>query len=68
MGNDNRYSFIQGRITIANLGIQPSSPLIHTTPQYCIFLSHTHYTLHSHLYGYARIYNIYHSVTQTDHE
>jgi len=31
--NDNRYYFIQGKITIANPNIQPSSPLIHTTPQ-----------------------------------
>jgi hypothetical protein len=40
MGNDNQYSFIQGRITIANPGIQPSSPLIHTTPSIVSF-SHT---------------------------
>jgi hypothetical protein len=43
MGNDIGILIIQGRITIANTGIQPSSPHIHTV-LHSIVSSHTLYT------------------------
>ena len=55
---------------------QPTKTYNHPLLTQCTRL-HLHCTLHSHcppihivfyLYGYARIYNIYHSMTQIDHE
>ena len=54
---------ILGRITIANTFIQPSSPHIDIA-LHCVDVT----TLHIDLYGYARIYNIYHTVTWTNHK
>jgi hypothetical protein len=52
---------IQGRITIVNTCIQPSSPHRHIVLHSIVSFSHTllhiaHCSLH--LYGYAHIYNI----------
>jgi hypothetical protein len=54
---------IQGRITIANAGIQPSSPLYaHIVLHNIASFSHT-----PHLYGYARIHRISQTIRQTDY-
>ena len=61
---------IQGRITIVNTCIQPSSPHRHIVLHSIVSFSHTllhiaHCSLH--LYGYAHIYSIYQTVRQIDY-